>query len=180
MLKNSKVVLSLSPYVCLFSLRSQHCISYCPHVRTNFAEGFRTTHNAHHIFHGLFSIIIRLHLLASLCVIQRYQTCAYRTCAVLLQTTVLVSMSGSAPVFDVGASLHLSMLQCVTRGVYTLASRYADPPKTNIYAIQQDTQCGLMSKFYSALMLALHVSDLMGPSSGAFCTSCIRRLWYVL
>ena len=38
----------------------------------------------------------------------------------------------------------------------------------NIYAVQQDTQCGLMSKFYSALMLARHVSDLIGPSSGAF------------
>ena len=38
----------------------------------------------------------------------------------------------------------------------------------------------LMSEFYSALMLARHVSDLTGPSSGAFCTSCIRRLWYVV
>ena len=38
----------------------------------------------------------------------------------------------------------------------------------------------LMSKFYSALKLARHVSDLIGPSSGAFCTSCIRRLWYVV
>ena len=49
-----------------------------------------------------------------------------------------------------------------------------------IYAVQQDTQCGLMSKFYLALILARHVSDLIGPSSGAFCTSCIRRLWYVV
>ena len=32
-----------------------------------------------------------------------------------------------------------------------------------------------MSEFYSALMLARHVSDLIGPSSGAFFTSCIRR-----
>ena len=48
------------------------------------------------------------------------------------------------------------------------------------YEVQQDTQCGLMSKFSSALMLALHVSDLIGPSSGTFCTSCIRRLWYVV
>ena len=46
----------------------------------------------------------------------------------------------------------------------------------NIYAVQQDTQCVLMSKFYSAPVLARHVSDLIGPSSGAFCTSCIRRL----
>ena len=38
----------------------------------------------------------------------------------------------------------------------------------------------LMSKFYSALMLARHVSDLIGPSSGAFCTSCNLRLWYVV
>ena len=29
-------------------------------------------------------------------------------------------------------------------------------------------------------MLARHASDLIGPSSGAFCTSCIRRLWYVV
>ena len=38
----------------------------------------------------------------------------------------------------------------------------------------------LMSKFYSALTLPRHVSDLIGPSSGAFCTSCIRKLWYVV
>ena len=38
----------------------------------------------------------------------------------------------------------------------------------------------LMSKFYSALYLDRHVSDLIGPSSGAFCTSCIHRLWYVV
>ena len=51
----------------------------------------------------------------------------------------------------------------------------------NIYAVQQDTQSNFsMSKFYTALMLARHVSDLTGPSSGAFCTSCIRRLWYVV
>ena len=29
-------------------------------------------------------------------------------------------------------------------------------------------------------MLAQHVSELTGPSSGAFCTSCIRRLWHVV
>ena len=29
-------------------------------------------------------------------------------------------------------------------------------------------------------MLARHVSDLIGPSSGAFCTSCMCRLWYVV
>ena len=38
----------------------------------------------------------------------------------------------------------------------------------------------LMSKFYSALLLARHVSDLIGPSSGVFCISCICRLWYVV
>ena len=37
-----------------------------------------------------------------------------------------------------------------------------------------------MSEFYSALMIARHFSDFIGPSSGAFCTSCIRRLWYVV
>ena len=29
-------------------------------------------------------------------------------------------------------------------------------------------------------MLARHVSDLIGLSSGAFCTSCMCRLWYVV
>ena len=38
----------------------------------------------------------------------------------------------------------------------------------------------LMSKFIQHFLLARHVSDLTGPSSGAFCTSCIRRLWYVV
>ena len=44
------------------------------------------------------------------------------------------------------------------------------PPKLNvhIYAVRQDTQSVSMSEFYSALMLARHVSDLIGPSSGAF------------
>ena len=37
-----------------------------------------------------------------------------------------------------------------------------------------------MSKFYSVPKLPRHVSDLISPSSGAFCTSCIRRLWYVV
>ena len=60
------------------------------------------------------------------------------------------------------------------RKVTNLTSYY------NIYAVQQETQCGLNGKFYSALKLARHVSDLIGPSSGAFCTSFIRRLWYVV
>ena len=38
----------------------------------------------------------------------------------------------------------------------------------NIYAVQQDTQSVSMSEFYSALTLARRVSDLIGPSSGAF------------
>ena len=50
----------------------------------------------------------------------------------------------------------------------------------NKYAVQRDTKSVLMSEFYSALMLARHVSDLIGPSSGAFCTSCICRLCYVV
>ena len=37
-----------------------------------------------------------------------------------------------------------------------------------------------MSEFIQHFLLARHVSDLTGPSSGAFCTSCIRRLWYVV
>ena len=37
-----------------------------------------------------------------------------------------------------------------------------------------------MSEFYSALMLARHVSGLISPSSGAFFTSCIRRFGCVV
>ena len=37
----------------------------------------------------------------------------------------------------------------------------------NIYAVQQDTQGDFNEWVYSALMLARHVSDLTGPSSGA-------------
>ena len=50
---------------------------------------------------------------------------------------------------------------------------------THLYSIYMQSNkihnVVLMSKFYSVLKLALHVSDLTGPSSGAFCTSCIRR-----
>ena len=45
-----------------------------------------------------------------------------------------------------------------------------------IDAVQQDTQSVLMIGFYSLHMLARHVSDLTGPSSGAFfSTSCMCR-----
>ena len=44
-----------------------------------------------------------------------------------------------------------------------------------MYAVQQDTQSCFNERVYSALMLARHVSDLTGLSSGAFCASCIRR-----
>ena len=50
----------------------------------------------------------------------------------------------------------------------------------NIYAVQQDKQSDFNEWVYSALMLARHVSDLIGPSSGGFCTSCMCRLWYVV
>ena len=39
----------------------------------------------------------------------------------------------------------------------------------NIYVVQQDTLCGLKwVSFNQHLSSALHVSDLIGPSSGAF------------
>ena len=50
-----------------------------------------------------------------------------------------------------------------------------------IYVVQQDTQYGVNEKvFFQHFLLARHVSDLIGPSSGAFCTSCIRRLCCVV
>ena len=42
------------------------------------------------------------------------------------------------------------------------------------------TKFFLTIEFYSSYMLARHVSDLTGPSSGTFFTSCNRRLWYVV
>ena len=50
----------------------------------------------------------------------------------------------------------------------------------DIYAVQQDTQSVLMSKFIQHFLLARNISDLIGPSSGAFCRICICRLWYVV
>ena len=47
------------------------------------------------------------------------------------------------------------------------------------YSLTRYTKC-FNEWVYSALKLARHVSDLTSPSSGAFCTSCIRRLWYVV
>ena len=49
-----------------------------------------------------------------------------------------------------------------------------------IYAVQQDTQRFLMIEFYSTHMLARHVLDLTGPSSGAFFYKLYVQIWYVL
>ena len=52
---------------------------------------------------------------------------------------------------------------------YTLTCYCSDRVSScNIYAVQQDTQSFLMIEFYSSHVLARHVSDLTGPSSGAF------------
>ena len=45
-----------------------------------------------------------------------------------------------------------------------------------LYAVQQDTQSFLLIEFYSSHMLARHVSDLTGPSSGVFFTSFFLQL----
>jgi hypothetical protein len=51
---------------------------------------------------------------------------------------------------------------------------------SNIYAVQQDTQSFFMIEFYSSLMLARHVSDLTGPSSGEFVCKPYVQIWYVV
>ena len=48
----------------------------------------------------------------------------------------------------------------------------------NIYAVQQDTQSFLMIEFIHH-MLARHISDLTGPSSGAF-YKLYLEIWYVV
>ena len=72
---------------------------------------------------------------------------------------------------------HSITAMCVTvlTNLKLYSTRAVTVRLTNTYAVQQDTQSVLMSEFYSSRMLARHVSDLTGPSSGAFCTSCIRR-----
>ena len=50
----------------------------------------------------------------------------------------------------------------------------------NIYAVQQDTLSFFFNDWgYSSHMLARHVSDLIGPSSGAF-HKLYLQIWYVL
>ena len=49
-----------------------------------------------------------------------------------------------------------------------------------IYAVQQDKQSVLTSEFYSTRMLTRHVSDLTGPSSGAFYKLYLQILYVVL
>ena len=49
-----------------------------------------------------------------------------------------------------------------------------------MYAVQQDTQSFLIIEFYSSRMLARHVSDLTGPSSGAFFYELYVQIWYVV
>ena len=50
----------------------------------------------------------------------------------------------------------------------------------NIHAVQQDAQSFFMIEFYSSHMLAGHVSDLTGPSSGAFVYKLYVQIWYVV
>ena len=52
-------------------------------------------------------------------------------------------------------------------------------PTHLVYAVQQDTQSFLIIEFYSSRMLARHVSDLTGPSSGAF-YKLYLHIWYVV
>ena len=50
----------------------------------------------------------------------------------------------------------------------------------NICAVQQDTQSSFMIEFCSSHMLARHVSDLTGPSLGAFVYRLYVQIWYVV
>ena len=50
----------------------------------------------------------------------------------------------------------------------------------NIYAVQQDTQSFFMIEFYTSHILARHVSDLTGPSSGAFFYKLYVQIWHVV
>ena len=56
---------------------------------------------------------------------------------------------------------------------------YEPPERTFVILIYMQSnkihKVFLVSEFYSALMLARHISDLAGPSSGAFLTSCICK-----
>ena len=49
-----------------------------------------------------------------------------------------------------------------------------------IYAVQQVTKSVSMSEFYSALMLARHVSDLIGPFIRSIFYKLYPQIWYVV
>ena len=66
------------------------------------------------------------------------------------------------------------LLQCSCQLIITWHCRDR-VSSCNIYAVQQDRQCGSMSKFYLALMLARHVSDLIGPTLGAFFVQLVQN-----
>ena len=51
----------------------------------------------------------------------------------------------------------------------------------NTYAVQQDTQSFFfMIEFYLSHMLARHVLDFTGPSSGAFVYKLYVQVWYAV
>ena len=56
---------------------------------------------------------------------------------------------------------------------------YRSHTHTHTHAVQQDTQSFLWLSFIHH-MLARHVSDLTGPSSGAFIYKLYVQIWYVL
>ena len=70
-----------------------------------------------------------------------------------------------------GFSTKLSFLSTVDLRTAIVISRNVSQSNAihiYIYAVQQDKQSFLMIEFYSSHMLARQVSDLNGPSSGAF------------
>ena len=83
----------------------------------------------------------------------------------LIQNQYIIQQMHFYNTHDIHSLLRVSAPTCHLQGIITTR---ASLPTYNIYAVQQDTQSVLMSEFYSALMLARHVSDLIGPSSGAF------------
>ena len=91
--------------------------------------------------------------------------------------TAVVEVSIRQGISSVPPSLRLIILHNLLKTYRTCVCVSYDSQTCsyNIYAVQQDTQIFFNYWVYSSHMLTRHVSDLTGPSSGTFFTSCMCR-----
>ena len=173
----SVVAMSASPPVLLYTLLTMNLVAKAADFRSTFGYLSFGRHRSKAI---LLNLDVRLILLRHIYEAKRslyVKTTYLRPSSVRLQPSAYQRINCLLDFSDIQWRRSLPKIVKGRRASCISAKRQS---YLNIYAVQQNTQCGLMSKFYSALMLARHVSDLIGPLSGAFFTSRICRLWYVV